>query len=110
MMRRIVSLNMCLDELALRLADRERVASVLWMSRDPLNSNVADLARTIPGNSGTAEEAVSFSPDLVLVGEFTSTLTKSMLRRVGMPVHLASEWIYRRPGIACGRDSCARGP
>ena len=84
--QRIVSLNMCLDELALRLADRERVASVLWMSRDPLNSNVADLARQIPGNSGTAEEAVAFHPDRVLVGEFTSALTKSMLRRVGMPV------------------------
>jgi iron complex transport system substrate-binding protein len=85
--QRIVSLNMCLDELALRLADRERVASVLWMSRDPLNSNVADIARTIPGNNGTAEEAVSFHPDRVLVGEFTSALTKSILYRVGMPVH-----------------------
>lgn len=84
--RRIVSLNMCLDELALRLADRDRVASVLWMSRDPANSNVAELARTIPGNSGTAEEAVSFHPDRVLVGEFTSSMTKAMLRRVGMPV------------------------
>lgn len=83
---RIVSLNMCLDELALRLADRERVASVLWMSRDPLNSNVADIARTIPGNNGTAEEAVAFHPDRVLVGEFTSVLTKSILTRVGMPV------------------------
>jgi iron complex transport system substrate-binding protein len=77
---------MCLDELAIRLADRERVASVLWMSRDPLNSNVAEFAKTIPGNGGTAEEAVSFHPDLVLVGEFTSTMTKSMLTRVGMPV------------------------
>lgn len=83
---RIVSVNMCLDELAIRLADRERVASVLWMSRDPLNSNVADVARTIPGNSGTAEEAVSFHPDLVLVGAFTSAMTKSMLDRVGMPM------------------------
>lgn len=85
--KRIVSLNMCLDELALRLADRERVVSVLWMSRDPLNSNVADIAKTIPGNSGTAEEAVSFYPDRVLVGEFTSAITKSMLHRVGMPVY-----------------------
>lgn len=84
--QRIVSLNMCLDELALRLADRERVASVLWMSRDPLNSNVADIAKTIAGNGGSAEEAVSFHPDLVLVGEFTSSMTKSMLQRVGMPV------------------------
>lgn len=83
---RIVSLNMCLDELAIRLADRERVASVLWMSRDPMNSNVADIAKTIAGNGGTAEEAVAFHPDRVLVGEFTSALTKSMLHRVGMPV------------------------
>lgn len=84
--QRIVSLNMCLDELAIRLADRKHVASVLWMSRDPLNSNVSESAKMIPGNGGTAEEAVSFHPDLVLVGEFTSAMTKSMLKRVGMPV------------------------
>src|SRR5262249_35041533 len=41
---RIVSLNMCVDELLLRLAEPRNVASVTWLSRDPNNSNVAELA------------------------------------------------------------------
>lgn len=32
---RIVSLNMCTDELVLRLADAGRIASVTWLSQDP---------------------------------------------------------------------------
>ena len=41
--RRIVSLNMCVDELILRLAEPQNIASVTWLSRDPKNSNVAEL-------------------------------------------------------------------
>jgi hypothetical protein len=32
---RIVSLNLCADELVLRLADRGNVTSVTWLSREP---------------------------------------------------------------------------
>ncbi|MFC2255124.1 hypothetical protein ACETRX_36715 [Labrys portucalensis] len=39
--RRIVSIKMCTDELLLRLADRDRAASVTWLSHDPRNANMA---------------------------------------------------------------------
>ena len=52
--RRIVSLNMCVDELVLRLADPQNIASVTWLSRDPKNSNVAELGAGIAVNHGLA--------------------------------------------------------
>jgi iron complex transport system substrate-binding protein len=54
----MVSLNLCSDELVLRLANRENVASVTWLSRDPDSSNVADPAAQVPVNHGLAEAAI----------------------------------------------------
>jgi iron complex transport system substrate-binding protein len=79
--RRIVSLNMCTDELVLRLADLSRIASVTWLSQDPKASNVADLARTVPANHGLAEEIVPLGPDLVLAGTFTTRTAVALLKQ-----------------------------
>jgi iron complex transport system substrate-binding protein len=84
--QRIVSLNMCLDELALRLADPDKIASVSWYSQDPANANMAEAARLRPANHGSAEEAMFFRPDLVLVGRFTPKTTRVMLKQIGAPV------------------------
>jgi iron complex transport system substrate-binding protein len=84
--RRIVSINMCTDELALRLADRAAVASVSWLSQDPRNANMAQAARAVPANDGSAEEALSFHPDIVLAGAFTPRSTIALLQQVGARV------------------------
>jgi iron complex transport system substrate-binding protein len=84
--RRIVSLNMCVDELVLRLADPQNIASVTWLSRDPTNSNVAELAARIPINHGLAEEIIPLKPDLVIAGVYTARTAVAMLKRVGIPV------------------------
>ena len=81
--QRIVSVNMCTDELLLRLADRDRVASVTWLSRD---GNMAAAAAGIPANHALAEEVLSFRPDLVLAGAFTPRTTVDLLERTGVPV------------------------
>jgi iron complex transport system substrate-binding protein len=84
--RRIVSINMCMDELVLRLADRDAIASVTWFSQDPRNANMADAAMGVPANHGLAEEALSYRPDLVLAGPFTERSTVALLAQVGAPV------------------------
>ncbi|MFG1359595.1 ABC transporter substrate-binding protein [Xanthobacter pseudotagetidis] len=83
---RIVSLNLCADELVLRLAGPGRVASVTYLARDPRGSNVADLAARVPVNRGLAEEVVPLAPDLVIAGAFTTRATTAMLRRLGFEV------------------------
>ncbi|MGO4870527.1 MAG: ABC transporter substrate-binding protein [Roseiarcus sp.] len=84
--QRIVSINMCMDELVLRLADRSAIASVTWLSQDPRNANMAEAAKGLPANNGLAEEALSYHPDLVLAGPFTERSTIALLRQVGAPV------------------------
>jgi iron complex transport system substrate-binding protein len=84
--RRVVSLNLCVDELLLRLADPRNVASVTWLARDPANSNVAELAGSIPVNHGLAEEIISLNPDLVIAGIYTARPAVAMLKRTGTPL------------------------
>ncbi|HPG03302.1 MAG TPA: ABC transporter substrate-binding protein [Beijerinckiaceae bacterium] len=82
--KRIVSINQCTDELVLRLADADRVASVSWLSRDAANSNVAALADRVPVNHGLAEEVMSHRPDVVLAGAWSSRTTVEILKRLGV--------------------------
>jgi len=84
--QRIVSLNLCMDELVLRLASPGRIASVTWLAQDPANANMAELARTIPANHGLVEEVLALKPDLVVVGAYTTRSTVALLQRVGAPV------------------------
>lgn len=84
--RRIVSINLCADELLLQLADREQVVSVSFLSRDPGGSNVAAMAAEVPVNHGLAEEIMAAEPDLILAGRYTTRPTVALLKRVGLPV------------------------
>ena len=83
---RIVSINMCTDELLLRLADRARIASVTWLSQDGRNANMAGLAAEFPANHGLAEEVASYHPDLVLAGVYTTRTTVQLLKAIGIKV------------------------
>ncbi|WP_175506690.1 ABC transporter substrate-binding protein [Bosea sp. CRIB-10] len=84
--QRIVSLNMCTDELVLRLASPKHIASVTWLSQDPRNANMAGLARSIPANHGLVEQVLALKPDLVIAGAYTTRSTVALLKRVGMTV------------------------
>ncbi|WP_207477841.1 ABC transporter substrate-binding protein [Arenibaculum pallidiluteum] len=84
--RRIVSLNLCADELLVRLADREQIASVTWLARDPRASTVAAAAADLPVNHGMTEEIAAARPDLVLVGRHTTRTPVALLRRLGITV------------------------
>jgi iron complex transport system substrate-binding protein len=83
---RIVSLNLCTDELVLRLAEPDRIASVTWLAREPGSSNVADAALRVEINHGFAEEVAAAKPDVVVAGRYTARTTVALLKRTGIPV------------------------
>lgn len=83
---RVVSLNLCADELILRLADRAQVAAVTYLARDPRGSTVAAQAAGLPVTRGLSEEIVALRPDLVIAGAFTTRMTVGMLKRIGFPL------------------------
>ena len=83
---RVISMNLCADELVLRLADRDQVLAVTYLARDPRGSTVSVEAAGVPVTRGLTEEVVALRPDLVVAGAFPTRATVGMLRRVGAPV------------------------
>ena len=83
---RVVSINLCTDQLAMLLAAPGQLLSVSHVARDPLSSAMAGEARAWPENHGQAEEVFALRPDLVLAGTYTSPATVALLRRLGVPV------------------------
>ncbi|MDO4724443.1 MAG: ABC transporter substrate-binding protein [Comamonadaceae bacterium] len=84
--QRIVSLNLCTDQILLQLVDRSRIAALSRLASDPASSMMAEAARGIPSVRGSAEEVLALQPDLVLVGTHTTLHTTQMLRHFGIPV------------------------
>ena len=83
---RVVSMNLCADQLLLAIAERSRIASVSYLAKDPLISHLAWQARDIPFNHGLAEEILPLHPDLVLAGSYTTKPTTALLRKLGIKV------------------------
>jgi iron complex transport system substrate-binding protein len=84
--RRIVSLNVCVDQLLLLMVAPGRIASLTQHATDPDFSNLARAAEGFPQNHGRAEEVVPLDPDLVIGGEYTTPETIGLLRRLGYRV------------------------
>ncbi len=83
---RIVSLNLCTDQLLMQLVDPARIAAVTHLAADPHYSAMAAEAQRLPITRGTAEEVIALRPDLVLAGTFSARQAVAMLRRLGYPV------------------------
>ncbi|WP_243644940.1 ABC transporter substrate-binding protein [Rhodovulum euryhalinum] len=83
---RVVSINLCTDQLAMLVADPGQLVSVSRLAADPRSSAMAGAARAWPTNRGGAEEIVALRPDLVLAGRFSDPATVAMLRRLGIRV------------------------
>ncbi|MCZ6605684.1 MAG: ABC transporter substrate-binding protein [Alphaproteobacteria bacterium] len=83
---RIVSLNLCTDQLVMLMADRDNIASVSYTAEDPDISAYPDLARGLPVNYGLAEEVLAQNPDLVISSTFSPRPTLFLLRRLGYEV------------------------
>lgn len=86
MPRRVVSINLCTDQLAMMLAAPGQLVSVSHIAADPLSSAMAEEARAYRQNHGLAEEIFALRPDLVLAGTYSNPATLALLRRLGLRV------------------------
>jgi len=86
--QRIVSMNLCTDELLMRLVDPSRIASITYLSQQPINAPLGlnAIAEQLPANHGLAEEIIKLQPDLILAGSFTTTTAVALLRHMGFRV------------------------
>lgn len=83
---RVVSLNLCTDQLAMLVGDPDQIAALSPLARDPRLSAMAEAAEAFPSVDESAERVFLKAPDLVLAGTFGARETVALLRRLGFTV------------------------
>ncbi len=79
---RIVSANLCADQLLLAVADPAQIAALTRNARDPWMSAAAAQAKPFRMIRGTSEEILTLDPDLIVgAPEFRTTEWRSMARK-----------------------------
>jgi iron complex transport system substrate-binding protein len=84
-LQRVVSLNLCSDELLVLLAPAQ-IAALSPLARDPALSAVAATAAALPVVPASAEAVLRLHPDLVLAGAYGAQTTRALLQQAGVPV------------------------
>lgn len=86
--QRIVSMNLCTDELLMRIVDPDRIAGITYLSQQAVNAPLGldAISAKLAVNHGLAEEVITLQPDLVLAGAFTTTTATALLRHLGYTV------------------------
>lgn len=84
--RRVVTVNLCLDQLALRLAAPGQLVGVSYLSRDLRISVLAEQARTITPVRARVEAILDLQPDLVIFDSGAHAGIKGLVRRAGVPI------------------------
>jgi iron complex transport system substrate-binding protein len=84
--QRIVSLNLCIDQILVDLVPASRIAAVTHLATDPAVSATPGKAIGLPVTHGAAEDVLNRNPDLVLAGIYSTPATVSLLRRLGLNV------------------------
>ncbi|HJS12160.1 ABC transporter substrate-binding protein [Sphingopyxis sp.] len=64
--QRIMSINLCADQLVLALADRSQISGLTHNATDPEMSGEAAKARGLPLLSNSAEQILAIEPDLIV--------------------------------------------
>lgn len=83
---RVVSINLCTDQLAMLLAAPGQLVSVSHLATEVQSSAMVEEAKAYPANRGQVEQVFLMRPDLVLAGTYTQLSTVELLRGLGVEV------------------------
>jgi len=83
---RVVSFNLCGDQLVVALADPAQIAGLSPYAADPTLSVVAKQAQAFRRLDWQAESTIELQPDLVLVGPNDRSVTRRLLAALGLRV------------------------
>ena len=84
--QRIVSINLCTDQLLILLADRKNITSLSYLAANKNSSAMYKEAIGIKQNYGKAEDILLMKPDLILAGSYTSRPAVFLLKRLGFNI------------------------
>jgi iron complex transport system substrate-binding protein len=114
--QRVVTVNLCLDQVALRLAAPGQLVGLSYLSHDRRISVMADRAQSIAPVRAKAESILDLRPDLVIFDRDAHANIKRLVRMAGVPI-LEVPWaaslddaegLFTRIGAALGRDAESR--
>lgn len=97
---RIVSANLCADQLLLALGEPDSIVSLSVLASDPALSPAAQAARRYPANRGTGEEIVRLNADLALIGAYDAPFTRALLAEKSVPTFALAPWSSLEEGRA----------
>jgi iron complex transport system substrate-binding protein len=109
----VVTVNLCLDQLALRLAAPGQLVGVSWLSLDPRLSVMAEQARAVAPVRASVEAILELKPDLAIFDDTAHATVKRLLQKAGVPL-LEVPWasslddveaLITRMASALGRDA-----
>ena len=100
----VASLNLCTDEYLLLLARPPEIASVSFLSQDPLKSPLWRSARRYPANRGSIEDVLDRRPDIVLTMGGGGRATRLIARQAAHPPGRTAS---RRPRSMTSPRICA---
>jgi iron complex transport system substrate-binding protein len=83
---RVVSINLCTDQLLMTLADPAQILGLSPYSRDAARSWAATEAKKYRRLSGEAEDVLVLGPDVVVASRYTKRATRELLKHHGMRV------------------------
>lgn len=83
---RVVSINLCTDQLLLMLADPGQITSISDLALKPDSSYMAEEAAGYPINHARAEELLVLNPDLILASDYSNPVLIHLLRKLGYRV------------------------
>ena len=87
---RIISLSVSTDEILSDMVSHDRIVAITRLTDDPGVSNTCSRNKDIPGRilTKSAEEIISFRPDLVICPDFVEAEIYEQLRLMGIPVYV----------------------
>ncbi|MEZ5923776.1 MAG: ABC transporter substrate-binding protein [Hyphomicrobiaceae bacterium] len=85
---RVVSINVCADQLVQLLARSEDVQALSFLAGDPQMSVLAGQSSAYRLIRGQAEEVLPLDADLVIAGVYSTPATVALLRRLGQRIEI----------------------
>ena len=85
--QKVVSINLCTDELAIQLARPGQLVAVTQLVQDPLLSEYWKSAKDFPSHNNSLEQIIRYRPDLILASQWTSSVLLNRLKQLGYTVY-----------------------
>ena len=85
--QKILSTNLCADFLLIHYVNQNVLAKERILALSPFLKRYGNIKSDLPSHSGSVEEILRLSPDIIIAGAFDSPTTKTTLKKMGFEIY-----------------------